>query len=126
MEFGDVLRDLRKRKNFSKTKTCVCCSTRRRTAGRKTYRWRQTSCAALKAMTEVFVYPVNLPLKVREMVVPSEDGYTVYLNAMHSTEVQLAALHHALEHIQQLDWEKPDAIQIEADAHKKTPPALPG
>lgn len=70
-------------------------------------------------MDDIFVYCVNLPSGVHEMVVPCADGYTVYLNALESEEQQEKAFKHVLKHINHNDHQKDDVQQIEADAHRK-------
>lgn len=65
------------------------------------------------------IYPYLLPdLPVKEMVVPCSDGYTVYIQDSLSHEDRLKALHHALRHIYEDDFEKTDVDQIEAAAHR--------
>lgn len=68
-------------------------------------------------MKDVYTYAVDLPPSVREMVVPTDDGYTVYTNSRHSIEAQREALRHAEKHIRRNDWEKEDARQIETEVH---------
>ena len=66
----------------------------------------------------VFVYIVDLPESIPEMVVPCEDGYCVYLNARLSYQRQLEAYLHAVNgHIKNNDFEKTDVQQIEMEAH---------
>lgn len=67
-------------------------------------------------MNDVSVYLVDLP--VREMVVPSGPySWTVYIDARLSCEGRRAALDHALGHILRGDWERPEADEIEKEAH---------
>ena len=75
-------------------------------------------------MDDVFVYIIDLPDNVSEMVVPCLDGYTIYLDAHLSSLEALDAYNHALNHIRNHDFEKSDVQQIEASAHNKKSPAL--
>lgn len=68
-------------------------------------------------MGDVFVYLVDLPAGVREMVCPCADGWTIYIDEKLSDEGQRDAYHHALFHIINGDFEKADVQQIEAAAH---------
>ena len=69
-------------------------------------------------MDNVYVYIVDLPDRVDEMVAPCIDGYTVYLNARLSCAGRVKAYHHAIRHIERNDWEKDNVQEIEKDAHK--------
>lgn len=69
-------------------------------------------------MADVFVYLVDLPVSVSEMVTPCLDGYCVYLNSRLSQSSMEEAYKHALYHIEHNDWEKDDVQLIEAEAHK--------
>lgn len=68
-------------------------------------------------MDNVYIYIVDLPDRVDEMVTPCFDGYTVYLNARLTYAGRVRAYHHALRHIERNDWEHEDAQQIEKEAH---------
>lgn len=68
----------------------------------------------------IYVYVVDLPGSITEMVCPCFDGYTVYLNARASSEAQKEGYLHALYHIQNHDFEREDDIQtIESEAHRR-------
>lgn len=69
-------------------------------------------------MEDIYVYYVNLPDGIDEMVAPCLDGYTVYIDARLSALDQRKAYAHALRHIKSHDWEKTDVNQIEWDARK--------
>ncbi len=69
-------------------------------------------------MDNIYVYLVDLPVKVSEMVTPCTDGYTVYLNAKLSYQDRIKAYRHALRHVEQNDWSKEDVQQAEKEAHK--------
>lgn len=68
-------------------------------------------------MTDVYIYSVNLPPQVSEVVTPTGDGYTVYVNARHTIEAQRQALEHARRHILSADFEREDVQKIEAEGH---------
>ena len=65
----------------------------------------------------VYVYIVDLPDRVNEMVTPCSDGFTIYLNARLSYQDRVRAYHHAMEHIDRNDFEKEDVQKIEKEAH---------
>lgn len=69
-------------------------------------------------MNNVYVYIVDLPDRVDEMVAPCFDGYTVYLNARLSYAGRVRAYNHAIRHIERNDWEKDNVQIIEKDAHQ--------
>lgn len=70
-------------------------------------------------MKDVFVYVIDLPFGVNEVVTPCLEGYTVYINARLDHEKQLKAYRHALWHIENNDFEKYDVQAIEAEAHER-------
>lgn len=65
----------------------------------------------------VYVYIVDLPNRVNEMVTPCSDGFTIYLNARLSYQDRVRAYHHAMKHIDRNDFEKEDVQKIEKEAH---------
>lgn len=68
---------------------------------------------------DVNVVLLDFPNSGKEMVVPNEDGsYTVLINAKLSYATQLKAYEHALSHINEDDFSKPDVQAIEAIAHQ--------
>jgi len=69
-------------------------------------------------MAEVYVYIVDLPDRVDEMVTPCIDGYTVYLNARLTYAGRVRAYHHAMRHIERNDFEGFDIQEIETEAHE--------
>ena len=69
-------------------------------------------------MADVFVYIVDLPDRVEEMVTPCIDGYTVYLNARLTYAGRVRAYHHAMRHIERNDFEGFDIQEIEMEAHE--------
>ena len=68
-------------------------------------------------MDDIYVYLVDLPPAVSEMITPCFGGYTVYLNANLSHRGRVEAYKHALEHVRRNDWEHADVQQIEMEAH---------
>lgn len=75
-------------------------------------------------MVDVYVYEVDIHGKVSEAVVPCIDGYTVYINRNLPQNRRISALAHAVWHILRGDFEKPDAGEIEVEAHAQTPQQL--
>ncbi len=74
-------------------------------------------------MMDVNVVLVDFP-KGKEMVVENSDGtYTIMINAHLNYESQQLAYQHAMEHINNNDFEKSDVQSIEATAHHL--PTLP-
>lgn len=69
-------------------------------------------------MAEVYVYIVDLPDRVDEMVTPCIDGYTVYLNARLTYAGRVRAYHHALRHIERNDFERANVQEIETETHE--------
>lgn len=68
---------------------------------------------------DVNIYLVNFSTSGKEMVVQNEDGsYTVLINAKLSQDGQLKAYQHALNHIENGDFEKSDVQSIEFQAHE--------
>ena len=72
-------------------------------------------------MAEVYVYIVDLPDRVDEMVTPCIDGYTVYLNARLTYAGRVRAYHHAMRHIERNDFEGLDVQEIEIKNHPAEP-----
>jgi hypothetical protein len=66
----------------------------------------------------IYVYIVDLPPKVHEIVLPCFTGYTIYLDEKDSYEERLTAYNHALCHIKNHDFEKSDVNEIESEAHR--------
>ena len=69
-------------------------------------------------MDDIYVYLVDLPPSVTEMVTPCDFGFTIYLNAKLSYVDRVRAYIHALEHVERNDWEKDNVQRIELEAHK--------
>jgi len=70
-------------------------------------------------MDDVFVYlRSDLPDKVKELVTPCAEGYTVYINAKLDNEHRMKAYEHALRHIESGDFDTDcikDVQTIETD-----------
>ena len=70
-------------------------------------------------MLDIYLYCVDIPGNVEEMVMPCADGYTVYIDIKLSYEQRLDALSHALEHISNDDWNSGEtADYIEGVRHE--------
>jgi len=70
-------------------------------------------------MDDIYVYVVDLPDKINEMITPCEGGYTVYINKKLPRQKALRAFHHAVGHVVHSDWEKTDVLSIEREAHER-------
>ena len=69
-------------------------------------------------MSDIYVYQIDLPHGVREMVTPgTDDDFTVYINSRLSDTAKIHALAHAVDHCKNDDFSKDDVQQIELDAH---------
>lgn len=62
---------------------------------------------------DIYVYEIDLPKDVSEMVTPCFSGYTVYLNKRLCPVKKRRALDHAVRHIENRDFEKYDVQEIE-------------
>ena len=67
-------------------------------------------------MDDIYVYIVDLPPTVPELVAPCFGGYTIYLNARLSYPDRVKAYLHALTHVERNDWEKDNVQIIESEA----------
>lgn len=65
----------------------------------------------------IYIYIVDLPDRIDEMVTPCFDGYTVYLNARLTYAGRVRAYHHAMRHIDRNDFDGYNVQDIEKDAH---------
>ena len=65
----------------------------------------------------VYVYLVDLPDRVDEMVTPCIDGFTVYISSRLSYAGRVRAYNHALRHIDRNDFEMDDVQKIELKNH---------
>lgn len=76
-------------------------------------------------MDEIIVHLIDFPKekKVHEAVTLNPDGsYSVFIDARLSAEGQVREYEHALKHIEDGDFQKPDVQLIEAAAHGQTIP----
>lgn len=55
-----------------------------------------------------------------QVIANADDSYTIFINARLSHERQILAYAHALHHIQNGDFEKDNADEIEKEAHRHT------
>ena len=61
---------------------------------------------------------INCDTNIRESIVKNDDdSYTIFINAKLTHERQLEVYTHAIEHIENSDFEKHDVDKIEFDAH---------
>lgn len=68
---------------------------------------------------DVNIFLLDFSAPGKEMVLQNEDGsYTVLINAKLSKDGQLKAYQHALNHIENGDFEKSDVQSIEFRAHE--------
>jgi hypothetical protein len=66
---------------------------------------------------DVYVYEVDLPRGINEMVSPAADNsYTIYIDRRLSDAGKMKAYRHALRHCMG-DFEKSNVQEIEDDAH---------
>lgn len=56
-------------------------------------------------MFDVYTYLVDLPTTIAEMVTPSDDSFTIYLNSKLSYQRRVEAYLHALRHIENGDFD---------------------
>ncbi len=68
-------------------------------------------------MEDIFIYLINLPPRIKEMVTPCNDGYTIYIDVNLDEEGRQKAYDHAMKHINNNDFEKTDVQKIESEAH---------
>lgn len=66
---------------------------------------------------DIYMYKTPLPPGVNEMVTPCDGGYTVYIDSRLSHEKMLEAYKHAVEHIENDDFDKICVQEIEDEAH---------
>lgn len=71
-------------------------------------------------LIDLYVYTVDLPPGVHEMVAPGTfDDYTIYLDIKDSIGKRLKHFTHAIRHIAGRDFEKYDIQEIESAAHEE-------
>ena len=69
-------------------------------------------------MDDIYVYLIDLPTKIHEIISPCLGGYTIYINSKLSQMGMSEAYNHALWHINQNDFEKEDVQLIESAAER--------
>ena len=70
-------------------------------------------------MEDIYVYEVDLPRGINEMVSPAADNsYTIYIDRRLSDDGKMKAYRHALRHCYG-DFNKGDVQAIEEDAHER-------
>lgn len=68
---------------------------------------------------EIYIYCINLPDGINEMIAPCEGGYTLYIDKRLSPDGFIRAYHHAVSHVVNNDWDIPDVQSIERTAHEQ-------
>jgi len=69
---------------------------------------------------DIYVYVVDLPNTVNEIVTPCNFGFTIYINAKLGYSGRIKAYNHAMKHIEDHDFESEEDIQtIEARVHRR-------
>lgn len=68
-------------------------------------------------MDDIFVYTIDLPKHIDEIVTPCIGGYTIYLASRLDEKHRLEAYRHALKHIEDGDFDRDNVQYIEAKAH---------
>ena len=78
-------------------------------------------------MYDYYVYRIELPNGIHEMVVPNsdDDGFTIYIDSRLSDNQAEAAYQHALGHITNNDFSKMSVQEIEHEAHQTKVFAMP-
>lgn len=73
-------------------------------------------------MEDIFVQVIDMDVMIPEQVVKNQDGsYTIFLNARYSHEYNLKSYQHAIEHINNGDFDREcgDVQEIETIAHEE-------
>ena len=68
-------------------------------------------------MDDIYIYYVDFPDSVKEVVTPCLDGYTIYINSKLPREAMIQAYKHAMRHICHSDFNNDNVQDIEARAH---------
>jgi len=68
---------------------------------------------------DIYVYYQPLPDGINEAVMTCLGGYTIYIDPRQSKDGIHRSYRHALKHIQNGDFFRPDVQEIESKAHKK-------
>lgn len=71
-------------------------------------------------MIDAYVYQVELPKGINEMVAPGSDNdYTIYINRDLPPDKQVAAYRHAIRHCERHDFGRDDVQEIENIVHRE-------
>lgn len=68
---------------------------------------------------DIYVHFHPLPGEITEAVCPCNGGYNVTIDPRQSRDGLIRSYNHALQHIEDNDFEKEDVQAIEASAHRK-------
>ena len=68
---------------------------------------------------DIYIYLIDMPGKINEIVLPCVGGYTVYIDKKLDHDSQLRAYEHALKHIENGDFQKTNATLLEVYAHRR-------
>lgn len=68
-------------------------------------------------MGDLHIYRVKLPYGINEMIMPDDDGYTIYIDSELDENDAKKSLCHALNHIKFNDFEKNIVNEIEFENH---------
>lgn len=64
-------------------------------------------------MEDIIVRIINLPLLVKGVTIPSNDGiFNIYINALYSHDAQKKILEHELKHIKNFDFDNYEDIKF--------------
>lgn len=68
---------------------------------------------------DIFVYYINIPGNINELITPCFGGYTIYIDKRLDRLHQIRAYQHAMQHIKRCDFEREEnATVIELYAHQ--------
>lgn len=67
----------------------------------------------------IYIYLIDMPVQIHEIVTPCIDGYTIYINARLSAIGQHEAYEHAKHHIDHHDFEKDNVQEVESRAWRR-------
>lgn len=62
---------------------------------------------------------VMIPEQICKCCDNGEEGYTIFLNARHTQERRMQAYKHAMNHIENGNFEKENVQEIELEAHNE-------
>ena len=67
---------------------------------------------------DIYIYEVELPEGIHEMLTPCLGGYTAYIDRRLTWEERQKKVRHIMNHINTNDFERYDVQEIEANAHE--------